>query len=187
MEDYIPQLLQSSRRRNRFLFYFSGHGERRRDTSRGYLRLAANRKNAYSQSIGMDQVHAWANFNTKNAIHSLFLIDACMSGIVGQQVMGKPKFDIQRHPADLIKHSAGILITAGTENQKAHANPYWEGSLFNAVLLQGLRGAADRAPSDGVITSLELFAHLESAVSSASNMPQIILSKFLKKYPKRYP
>ncbi len=124
MEDYISALLHASRRRSRFLFYFSGHGERRPGTGRGYLRLADNRKTAYSQSIGMDQVHAWANFNTKNAIHSLFLIDACMSGIVGQQVVGKPRFDIQRHPADLIKQSAGILITAGTETQKAHANPY---------------------------------------------------------------
>ena len=62
MEDYIPQLLQASRRRSRFLFYFSGHGERRPWTGRGYLRLADNRKDAYRQSIGMDQVHAWANF-----------------------------------------------------------------------------------------------------------------------------
>ena len=182
MEDYIPAVLQASRRRSRFLFYFSGHGERRPGTGRGYLRLAENRRNAYSQSIGMDQVHAWANFNTKNAIHSLFLIDACMSGIVGQQSMGEPRFDIQRHPADLIKQSAGILITAGTETQKAHANPYWEGSLFNAVLLHGLRGAADRAPSDGVITSQELFAYLESAVANESNQTQTPQRWVLRKF-----
>lgn len=182
MEDYIPALLQGNRRRSRFLFYFSGHGERRPGTGRGYLRLADNRKNEYRQSIGMDEVHAWANFNTKNAIHSLFLIDACMSGIVGQQSMGDPRFDTQRHPADLIKQSAGILITAGTEDQEAHAHSHWDGSLFNAVLLQGLRGAADQAPVDGVITSLELFAHLESAVANASNQTQtpqrFVLRKF---------
>ena len=172
MEDYVPTLLQGSRKRSRFLFYFSGHGERRPGTGRGYLRLANNPKHAYSQSIGMDEVHAWANFNTRNAIHSMFLIDACMSGIVGQQAMGKARFDIQRHPADLIKQSAGILITAGTEDQKAHANTYWDGSLFNAVLLHGLRGAADRVPSDGVITSQELFAYLDSAVSNESNQTQ---------------
>jgi formylglycine-generating enzyme required for sulfatase activity len=172
MEDYIPTLLQGRRQRSRFLFYFSGHGERRPGTGRGYLRLANNPKHAYSQSIGMDEVHAWANFNTKNAIHSLFLIDACMSGIVGQQIMGEARFDIRRHPADLIKQSAGILITAGTEDQKTHAGPYWRGSLFNAVLLHGLRGAADRPPSDGVITSQELFAYLESAVSNESHQTQ---------------
>ncbi len=120
----------------------------------------------------MDQVNAWANYNTKNAIHSLFLIDACMSGIVGQEVMGDVKFDIQRYPADLIKQSAGILITAGTEDQRAHANSDWRGSLFNAVLLHGLRGAADRQPSDGIITSQELFVHLENAVSNESNQTQ---------------
>jgi hypothetical protein len=95
-----------------------------------------------------------------------------MSGIVGQQIMGEARFDIQRHPADLIKQPAGILITAGTEDQKTHAGPYWRGSLFNAVLLHGLRGAADRPPSDGVITSQELFAYLESAVSNESHQTQ---------------
>jgi uncharacterized protein YgiM (DUF1202 family) len=182
MEDYIPTLLQGRRQRSRFLFYFSGHGERRPGTGRGYLRLANNPKHAYSQSIGMDEVHAWANFNTKNAIHSLFLIDACMSGIVGQQIMGEARFDIRRHPADLIKQSAGILITAGTEGQKTHAGPYWRGSLFNAVLLHGLRGEADRPPSDGVITSQELFAYLESAVSHESHQMQTPRRWVLRKF-----
>jgi formylglycine-generating enzyme required for sulfatase activity len=40
------------------------------------------------------------------------------------------------------------------------------------VLLHGLRGAADRPPSDGVITSQELFAYLESAVSNESHQTQ---------------
>ncbi|MCP4410405.1 MAG: SUMF1/EgtB/PvdO family nonheme iron enzyme [Gammaproteobacteria bacterium] len=127
-------------------------------------------------------MNAWANYNTKNAIHSLFLIDACMSGIVGQEVMGDVKFDIQRYPADLIKQSAGILITAGTEDQRAHANSDWRGSLFNAVLLHGLRGAADRQPSDGIITSQELFVHLENAVSNESNQTQTPLRWELRKF-----
>ncbi len=40
------------------------------------------------------------------------------------------------------------------------------------MLLHGLRGEADRSPSDGVITSQELFAYLESAVGNESNQTQ---------------
>lgn len=136
IEDYIPSLLQRHSDRSRFLFYFSGHGEKRAGIGRGYLRLAEDRNESYSGSIGMERINACANFNTRNAIHSLFLIGSCMSGIVGREAMGS--FYSYRRPEELIKNKAGILITAGTVDQVGRDGPEWDGSLFNAVLLHGL-------------------------------------------------
>ncbi len=166
MEDYFPALLKDESD-SRFLFYFSGHGEYYRNTGRGYLRLADNKKNQNFRSIGMDTVRTWAERNTKNAIHSLFLVDACVSGIVGLETMGEndntpiPALD----PGELIEEQAGYLITAGEGLQNALADRKWDGSLFNYALMEGLRrGKADQQNSDGIITSLELFDYINRVV-----------------------
>jgi len=174
MDTYIPELMQSSRKRNRFLFYFSGHGERHRYIDRGYLRLANNQPGDYTESIGMDTVATWARVNTANAVHSLFLIDTCMSGIVGQEKLaaGDNEASIDANPSELIKREAGILITAGTENQPANAHRKWNGSLFNKAVLDGLHGKADKLPEDGVITSRELYLYVRSFVSRQSEYEQ---------------
>jgi hypothetical protein len=174
MDSYIPELLKGSRKRNRFLFYFSGHGEKHRYIDRGYLRLANNQEDDYTESIGMDTVHTWAQYNTANAVHSLFLIDACMSGIVGQERLqaGVDEGILNADLNELIKREAGILITAGTENQPANAHQKWKGSLFNKAVLDGLRGEADKLPKDGVITSRELYLYVRSFVSHQSRHEQ---------------
>ncbi len=174
MDSYIPELLQGSRKRNRFLFYFSGHGEKHRYIDRGYLRLADSREGDYTESIGMDTVRTWAHHNTANAVHSLFLIDACMSGIVGQErlLAGDDERSIDVDLNELIRREAGILITAGTEDQPANAHRKWRGSLFNKAVMDGLRGQADRLPKDGVITSRELYLYVRGFVSRQSRHTQ---------------
>ncbi|MEN8177011.1 MAG: caspase family protein [Pseudomonadota bacterium] len=168
MEDYFPALLKEESN-SRFLFYFSGHGKYTEATGRGYLRLADNRRNQNYRSIGMDTVATWAKRNTKNAIHSLFLVDACVSGIAGLETMGdddKSGFPA-RDPSELIEERAGWLLTAGKGRQKAWAHEDWGGSLFNYALMQGLqRGKADRRDSDGIITSLELYDYIDAVVRS---------------------
>jgi hypothetical protein len=174
MDSYIPELLQGGRKRNRFLFYFSGHGEKHRYIDRGYLRLANSREGDYTESIGMDTVRTWAHQNTANAVHSLFLIDACMSGIVGQErlLSSDEEGSIAVDLKELIKREAGILITAGTEKQPANAHRMWKGSLFNKAVMDGLRGEADRLPKDGVITSRELYLYIRGFVSHQSRHKQ---------------
>ena len=170
MEDYFPEILKEERN-SRFLFYFSGHGEYTEATSRGYLRLADNQKDQNYRSIGMDTVATWAKRNTNNAIHSLFLIDACVSGITGLETMGDDeKSDFPaRDPSELIEERAGWLLTAGKGRQKAWAAKKWDGSLFNYALMQGLqRGKADRQGSDGIITSLELYDYIDAVVRHQS-------------------
>ncbi len=166
MEDYFPALLKGENN-SRFLFYFSGHGEYYKPTGRGYLRLVDNKKNQNFRSIGMDTVATWAERNTSNAIHSLFLIDACVSGIAGLETMGDDEKSVipARDPRELIEEQAGYLITAGEGLQQAWADQKWKGSLFNYALMEGLqRGKADQQDSDGIITSLELFDYIDRVV-----------------------
>jgi hypothetical protein len=176
METYVPALLTDNKKKSRFLFYFSGHGEKNKfvKSNVGYLRLRNDRPNEYFNSINMYTVYQWANEHTKNAVHSLFLIDACMSGIVGQEQQGVAEItsDIAVDPSELIKNNAGILITAGTENQPANAHRKWNGSLFNKAVMDALQGSADLAPRDGIITSSELDIYVTQYVSRKSNYRQ---------------
>jgi hypothetical protein len=125
MDDYIPSVLSDTNSRTRFLFYFSGHGATRTgDEERGYLMLADNKKGSFFRSIGMDTIAAWANYNTRNAVHSLFIIDACLSGIVGREIK-QSTFSAKRDPRDLMKYPAGVVLTAGTVAQPVSAGKEW--------------------------------------------------------------
>jgi hypothetical protein len=175
MDDYIPELLAESGDRVRFLFYFSGHGETRGRGSqeRGYLRLADNKREAFHKAIGMDTVATWAKRNTNKAIHSLFIVDACLSGLIGDEIKGDPKFSPQRDPVELMQNRAGYLFTAGDRDQNALARADWGGSLFTAALIDGIKsGAADTEPSDGIITAHELFGYIEGVVNRESKGEQ---------------
>jgi uncharacterized caspase-like protein len=79
MEDIFPSLIKPN---DRFIFYFSGHGQTRAMTfgKRGYLVLSNSERDHWDTMIDMPRVSEWAQ-NVDNAKHTLFLIDACFSGL----------------------------------------------------------------------------------------------------------
>ena len=167
MEDYFPAKFRETP--GRFLFYFSGHGKAR--DGRGYLRLADNAPDMYSRAIPMDSIQSWALNNLSGALHSLFIIDSCMSGLVGSE--RKAELSTDENPAILIAGSASIVMTAGDEDQEVVTGDRWGGSLFTEALLQGLTdGSADAAPADGIITATEMFQFADAAVVNEVGLQQ---------------
>jgi len=83
MEEIFPKLISE---RDRFIFYFSGHGTQRNigNRVRGYVPMLNSDKDSWSDMISMDDIERW-NENMQEAKHALFALDCCFSGLAGNQ------------------------------------------------------------------------------------------------------
>jgi len=65
---------------DRFLFYWSGHGETlgQGPGARGFLPLKTSRKGRFSTMVSMDDIADWDSYITAHQV--LYLMDSCFSG-----------------------------------------------------------------------------------------------------------
>ena len=163
MSDEFPELLDGN---DRFFFYWSGHGDTRSvasgDGKAGYLPLGDTPSRRWSRMIAMRNVREWNRFLP--AKQSLFLLDACFSGLAGfiQQSPTPRDWKIEQ-----LSQDSHHVMSAGTENEKTIASDRWGGSLFTTAVLDGLRGAADAASGfekDDIISLTELKAYVQERV-----------------------
>ncbi|MEZ5936169.1 MAG: SUMF1/EgtB/PvdO family nonheme iron enzyme [Alphaproteobacteria bacterium] len=164
MSETFPALLGEN---DRFLFYWSGHGDTRNvadgDGKAGYLALRDTAPNQWSRMIAMRDVGEWDRF--LKAKQSLFLLDSCFGGIAGTVTKNRPP---QQAKIDQLAQSGHHVMSAGTETETTIAADRWGGSLFTAAVLDGLRGDADAAregfPRDNIISLTELKAYVQDRV-----------------------
>ena len=163
MSDEFPDLLDEN---DRFFFYWSGHGDTRAiatgDGKAGFLALSDTPVRKWSRMIAMEDVQRWNRFLP--AQQSLFLLDACFSGLAGfvQQSSTPRDWKIEQ-----LSQPSHHVMSAGTENEKTIAGDRWGGSLFTTAVLDGLRGAADAASGfdkDDIISLTELKAYVQDRV-----------------------
>jgi WD40 repeat protein len=139
MEDTFPSLLG---RDDRFLFYFSGHGKTRSLPSgqRGYLVLSNSVRDQWDTMIDMPRVSEWSQ-NVDNAKHTLFLLDACFSGLAAFQAKsGAEKMTLER-----LLRPAHHLMTAGVEGEESYSIA--GESLFTSAFIAAAAGRLDNASS----------------------------------------
>jgi TPR repeat protein len=145
MERELPKRLGPD---DRFLFYFSGHGVTRAlpDDRRGYLVLKdAGGFDEWDRMIGMPRLSEWAQ-NVSKARHTLFVLDACSSGLAA----GQPKGDRTRDQTiKRLSQPGHHLITAGVDQEESYA--YRGESLFTSAFLKAAGGQID-PPVDGIIS-----------------------------------
>ena len=153
MEVYVPDLLEAD---DRFFFYFSGHGDTRDlypDRKRGYLVLSSAPEKGWSDMIGMDSVEDWEE-NIAHARQSLWVLDACFSGLAGSQ----RKAPLDDKTLCRLAQRAHHLITAGTSGEQSVA--VGGASLFTSAFIEAARDAADLpiagTEPDGVISLKEI-------------------------------
>ncbi|MCI5119644.1 MAG: caspase family protein [Candidatus Electrothrix sp. AUS4] len=163
---------------DRFVFYFSGHGNTRRvgGRDRGYLIPYDGDTKKASTWIAMEQLQDLAD-KLGNARHQLFILDSCFGGLFATK--GSPTTVPEGTPgyiSTVTGSRARQYLTAGGTNQETPARSnltgYRQYSYYTAYLLKGLReGAADTHP-DGYITASELNAYLEPAAATNYNTPR---------------
>ena len=137
MTDEIPAEVGLN---DRFLFYWSGHGAQRISSDGrpfGYLPLATSRLKEFSSMVSMQELARWDNF--LGARQSLFVLDACFSGLAG--IEKKTPRDARLEQLSLPAHH---LLTAGTASEEAISGDTWGGSLFTDAFIRGAKGEAAR-------------------------------------------
>ncbi len=149
---------------DRFLFYFSGHGETVTDedgNNQGYIlpveapRVEVDRDRFLEAAIPMKHIAAIAESLTVR--HALFIFDCCFSGAVIP-----PDWNNRRLDRVHLMHPARQFITAGKKDEEVP-----DRSIFNYCLLQALDGDAD-LNSDGYMTASEISVYLRDNVIKRS-------------------
>ena len=176
MLEFFPDRLGD---KDRFLFYFSGHGTQRetgRGNVKGYLPLQDSREKGYAKMISMDDLQDWSDL-LGHARQALFVLDSCFSGLAGVQ----RKSPLRKKTLERLSQYGHHLITAGTENEVSIASLNdWGGSLFTDAFLRGAAGAADTGtdehPKDGIVSLKELSIHVGKRIDAASTRYEFKMS-----------
>ncbi|MGJ5203154.1 caspase family protein [Bradyrhizobium sp. HKCCYLR20261] len=167
MEKTLPKLVGTN---DRFLLYFSGHGETRKlasDSKRGYLILKPAGKEDWDEMLDMPRVMQWAE-NVGQSRHSLFILDACFSGLAAGQAKGS----VRDQTISRLSQPAHQLVTAGVENELSFA--VQGESLFTKAFIEAARGTRRPAP-DGVASLSEIMLDVGRSIDeyrSNSGMKQ---------------
>lgn len=149
---------------DRFLFYWSGHGETlgQGPGARGFLPLKTSRKGRFSTMVSMDDIADWDSYITAHQV--LYLMDSCFSGLVGSA----PQSDLADITRAQLSGPARHVITAGRADEQTIAVDQLGGSVFTHALLNGLRGAADATNAlgkDNLVSVGELKSYLGQEVT----------------------
>jgi hypothetical protein len=167
---YFSQKVQAN---DRFLFYFSGHGQTALvgGHRKGFLPLFDEVPGGTSRSIPMRSLVDW--MRGLKTQHLLVILDSCFSGLATGDIELKaddrpsnPKVDLEEFHR-LSRGPAQYLLMAGTADQKSLASSRWNGSLFTEMVIRGLRKEADLF-NNRLITTRALYVWLKPKVVSAA-------------------
>ena len=156
MTDVIPTEVGP---RDRFLFYWSGHGDQRVMGGRpaGFLPLATSKsRGEFFNMVSMQDIARWDGF--LDAQQALFVLDSCLSGLAGVE-----KKSTRDELFAQFAKPAHHLLTAGTDNEIAIAGERWTGSLFTDSFILGARGQA-RRPSSNLVSLFSLIDFIRERV-----------------------
>ncbi|MGE0283081.1 MAG: caspase family protein, partial [Rhizobiaceae bacterium] len=164
---------------DRVLFYFAGHGiaVESDEGPRGYILPQDADRNSIAGCLPMVELDE--ALSMVRCRHMLVVLDCCFAGAFRwssfRHLALRPENLHQERYAWFIRDPAWQAIASAAHDQRAidvvageplgERGDGGEHSPFARALLDGLKGAADRAPAggtgDGVITATELFLYLQ--------------------------
>lgn len=161
----IAQFSRKIGKRDRFVFYWSGHGESYsfNDRKIGFLPFS----NAGTSDIGnmlmMSTLREWDTLIKAN--QALYIVDACFSGLANAIDVKSAKRNLTLN--QLAQPSRQIL-TAGQDDETTIASNHYKGSLFTTAVIDELRGTFDatgRYHHDGIVSANELILAVRSRIN----------------------
>ncbi len=164
--------------RDRFVFFFAGHGKARRTegVDVAYLVVPGGRdKNDPASLISTGDIVEYSRTLDK-ARHQLFIFDSCYAGLMGQfqtRAAGdKLQFDSEAFLVkDLSERRVRQYLSAGGEDQEVLDNGPARLSWFTYFLLKGMEpGVASRRAS-GLITFSELASYVQALSANPKHTP----------------
>ena len=149
------------------VIYFAGHGVTEKLHNNkivGYiLPVDVNIKDLYSSAISMKELRGLtARIPAK---HVLYVFDSCYSGLGLTRSINynASKKDLDLYLSELAGKRAVYMITAGKADEVARE--VQGHGLFTLQFLDGIAGAADNDPKDGIVQSSELGKFIAQKVS----------------------
>ena len=159
---------------DQIVIYFAGHGVTAQLHSSkmiGYiLPVNANLKDLYSTAISMKELR---DLTLRiPAKHILFVFDSCYSGLglTRSANIAAGAKDKQKYFESLAGKRGVYMITAGKADEVARE--FRGHGLFTLHFLDGIAGAADSSPQDGIVQASELGMYLAKKVSVETESAQ---------------
>lgn len=151
-----------------FYFYYAGHGTIVDDE---FYFVPTENVRLYSKANlakdGISATEMREKFTKIKAVKQIVLMDACQSG--GATELLATRGAMEEKAMAQLSRSAGIhvLSAAGSEQFATEYKELGHG-LFTYVLLEALKGKADGAPQDGVVSVYELKSYIDALVPEYS-------------------
>jgi hypothetical protein len=164
--------------RDRFVFFFAGHGKAKRTegVDVAYLVVPGGRdKNDPASLISTGDIMAYSH-QLDLARHQLFIFDSCYAGLMGQfqtRATGdRPQYDSEIYLLrDLSNRRARQYLSAGGEDQEVLDNGPAHLSGFTYFLLKGLEPGVVSQRQSGLITFPELAAYVQALSANPKHTP----------------
>ena len=159
---------------DRILVFYSGHGETlsgKDGTETGYIiPYEGKQNNPYATGLVMDEILRTCQMS--NAKHMLFLMDACYSGLMTENMKGLSKPEERGYLNKVANESSRQIITAGGSDEQVIERDEWQHSAFTKNLIEGLDNWEADYNKDGCITADELSTYLRESVTEDSDFQQ---------------
>ena len=182
IEKYVKSILPKKfNDEDRFLFYFSGHGDSNQGRT-GYMQFSKAEPNYFGgpNVLAINDVEDWSS--EINFKHMLFIFDCCASGLA--LTTKKNSSDENELISTLSGNGSRIIITAGSSDQKAFAVQKRKESgygVFTKAFLSAFKKADVSFQLSGMITISEVFASIEKDMGFFSNENSSLVTPMIRK------
>ena len=170
----LDDISTSADENDRVLVFYSGHGETQKNndgTETGYIiPVEGRQEKPYATGLAMDDILRTCQMS--NAKHMLFLMDACYSGLMTENVKGLSKPQEKGYLSKVANEKARQIITAGGGGEQVIERDEWQHSAFTKNLLAGLDNWESDTDEDGYVTADELGTYLRKSVTEDSDFQQ---------------
>ena len=170
----LDDISSSADANDRVLVFYSGHGETEQNndgTETGYIIPVEGRQDKpYATGLAMDEILRTCQMS--NAKHMLFLMDACYSGLMTENVKGISTPQVEGYLSKVANEKARQIITAGGGDEQVIERDEWQHSAFTKNLIEGFDTWEADYNKDGCITTDELSTYLRENVTEDSDFQQ---------------